>query len=55
MNKLNKIGVVLFLIACLGIFILVGYYGVYLQFGLVAAISFALTILCLLGGFLMCI
>lgn len=55
MNTLNKIGLICFLIGCLGLFFLIGYYGIYPAFGLIAVISYYLTILLILGGCIMCI
>lgn len=53
MNTLNKIGLIFFLIGCLGLFFLIGYY--YLQFGMLPAIIYVVAILMTLGGCLISI
>lgn len=55
MNTLNKIGLIFFLIGCLGLFFSIDYYGIYLQFGLLPAIIYVVAHLMILGGCLISI
>lgn len=50
MNTLNRIGLICFIIGALGIYFLIGYYVIYMQFGLLATVVYSLAILMLTGG-----